>query len=356
MGVSDTTSTPKPRVLRAVDLFCGAGGLTEGLKDADFEVIAAVDEHPLAVRAYRANHPEVRLWPYDITAIDPTQMRISLGLAEGELDLLAGCPPCQGFSSMRTLNGGRNIKDDRRSLVHQIPRFVEAFLPRAVMVENVPGLAGNWRSSALRSRLRRLGYGVVDDVVNVADYGVPQRRRRYVLIALKDATPKLVEPDEKPLTVRQFIGGLPEAGSSGDALHDHGESRQPKIRGLIARIPKDGGSRRDLGPEAQLPCHQRTDGFYDVYGRMKWDDSAPTITGGCINPSKGRFLHPDRDRAITLREAALLQTFRPDYQLPLNDGVGSGKYAIAELIGNALPPAFVSRQARPVADALRATG
>jgi len=341
-------------VLLAVDLFCGAGGLTVGLQAAGFSVIAGVDVHPLATRAYRDNHPDVRVWEEDVRRIDPAQFRTSLALARGELDLLAACPPCQGFSSMRTLNGGRRVRDARRALVHQIIRFVEELGPRAVMVENVPGLADDWRSARLRRELRELGYGVAEDVVNVADFGVPQRRRRYVMVALKDGQPSLARPDGTMMTVRQFIGDLPEAGGSGDPLHDHGESRRADIRALIARIPPDGGSRSDLGPDMQLACHRRTDGFYDVYGRMHWDRHAPTITGGCINPSKGRFLHPQENRAITLREAALLQTFPPTYRLPLNDGRGSGKYAVAELIGNALPPAFVTRQAAPIAEVLRA--
>jgi DNA (cytosine-5)-methyltransferase 1 len=113
-------------------------------------------------------------------------------------------------------------------------------------------------------------------------------------------------------------------------------------------VPKDGGSRTDLPDAMQLACHTRVDGFHDVYGRMAWDRPAPTITGGCINPSKGRFLHPEEDRAITLREAALLQSFPPGHVFSLR----RGKYAAAELIGNALPPAFVRRHARPIAEAL----
>jgi DNA (cytosine-5)-methyltransferase 1 len=340
--------------LTAVDLFCGAGGLTVGLRRAGFAVLGAIDLDSLAVRAYRANHPGTTVWEGDIRRRDPAEMRSSLGLAPGELDLLAGCPPCQGFSSMRTLNGRRPAADSRNALVAQIGRFAEEFRPRAVMMENVPALARDRRSARLRRVLRKLGYGVVEDTLDAASFGVPQRRRRYIMVALRDGAPRLARPDGRTRTVRDLIASLPPAGSSGDPLHDHGEHRTENVRELIAAIPKDGGSRGDLPDERQLACHRRTDGFHDVYGRMAWDCAAPTITGGCVNPSKGRFLHPVADRSITLREAALLQTFPPDYRLPLNEVAGSGKYAIAELIGNALPPEFVYRQARVIASSLRA--
>ena len=134
---------------------------------------------------------------------------------------------------------------------------------------------------------------------------------------------------------------MPAAGSTGDVLHEAPERRTRRIAAMIRLVPPDGGSRLDLGEEHQLDCHARTDGFKDIYGRMAWDNVSPTITGGCINPSKGRFLHPEEHRAITLREAAVLQSFPPDYQLSLQ----KGRYAAAELIGNALPPEFVRRHA-----------
>lgn len=339
--------------LTAVDLFCGAGGLTVGLRRAGFTVVGAIDVEHLAVHAYRANHPETAVWQGDIRRLDPAEMRRLLGLRRGELDLLAGCPPCQGFSTMRTLNGSHRIADKRNALVMQMARYADEFRPRAVMMENVPGLAKDGRSARLRSSLRKLGYRVTDDTLDTASFGVPQHRRRYVLIALRDGEPTLASREPRIRTVRELIGSLPPAGSSGDPLHDHGEHRSVEIQQLIESVPRDGGSRSDLGDEWQLPCHRRTEGFYDVYGRMAWDSPAPTITGGCVNPSKGRFLHPVADRAITLREAALLQTFPPDYRLPLNEISGSGKYSIAELIGNALPPEFVYRHAHVLAAVLR---
>jgi DNA (cytosine-5)-methyltransferase 1 len=335
------------RKLTALDLFCGAGGLTEGLKQAGFRVIGAIDNASLAVEAYRLNHRTTRVWLRDIRRLSPFDMLAELDLAPGDLDLLAGCPPCQGFSTLRTKRQRASVKDHRNDLVAQFGRYAEALRPRALMMENVPGLADDVRLKRLLTRLRRLGYELTHDVLDAGDYGVPQRRRRFVLLGLLGATAPFAEPAARQRTVRQAIGQLPRPERSDDPLHNHGEARSEEVRRRIASIPAE-GSLRLLGAEYQLPCHQRTDGFYDIYGRMAWDERAPTITGGCINPSKGRFLHPDQPRAITLREAALLQSFPPTYRFPLH----RGKYKVADLIGNALPPRFVARHAAQLAMSL----
>ena len=140
-------------------------------------------------------------------------------------------------------------------------------------------------------------------------------------------------------------------GESGDPVHDIPEKRAMRTMQLIRRIPRDGGSRTDLPEEDQLECHKRCEGFKDVYGRMSWEKVSPTITSGCFNPSKGRFLHPEEDRAITMREAALLQGFPQRYKFPTT----SNKSAIALMIGNALPPPFISAHARVIRSALRRT-
>jgi DNA (cytosine-5)-methyltransferase 1 len=333
--------------LRAIDLFGGAGGLTAGLRAAGFEVLGAVDSLPLAIAAYRANHPGVRVWQKDIRRLDPEAVRRELGLKRGDLDLLAGCPPCQGFSSIRTMRKSTAVEDPRNTLVAQFARWAEALRPRALMMENVPGLAEDIRLSRAIGRLERAGYSIVSNVLDAADYGVPQRRRRLVMLGILDGEVFQAAPAARRFTVREAISHLPHPHRSDDALHSHGEQRNDRIRRRIASIPPE-GSLTQLGPAEQLACHRRSSGFYDVYGRMRWDQPAPTITGGCINPSKGRFLHPQQNRAITLREAALLQSFPADYLFPLD----RGKYHAATLIGNALPPLFAQHQAQALASAL----
>ena len=341
------------KALRAIDLFAGAGGMTLGLKQAGFEVVGAVEIDPLGCKTYQRNHPDVRMWEVDIRKLSAADMLEELKLRPGDLSLVAGCPPCQGFSSLTTLNGKHEIHDPRNDLVLEYGRFVREMKPRAVLMENVPGLASDARMERLCRELEDLGYPVRSGlkVLNAVDYGVAQRRRRLVMLALEGSVVQFAPPASSRLSVEEVIGTLPKAGASGDPLHDLAENRSSEVKARIAAIPKDGGSRADLGDDAQLTCHQGTDGFKDIYGRMAWSKPAPTITSGCVNPSKGRFLHPDEDRAITLREAALLQGFPPDYYFSLE----KGKFAAAAMIGNALPPAFVEAHARQIHDVLTNT-
>lgn len=347
-------SRVKPRQMRtgkatAIDLFAGCGGLTQGLKQAGFRVLGAIDVDSLAAESYQENHPEVEFIQCDIAKVDVLNFRKKLSLRKGQLDLLAGCPPCQGFSTLKTLNGSRGDDDKRNDLVFQFIRFVEEFRPKAIMMENVPGLAQNKRIRRIESALKQLGYLCDKKIIDAADYGVPQRRKRMILLAGKRR--RIDFPEEEPIqfTVFDAIGNMPVPGNTNDPLHDFPEARSKQINALIRRIPKDGGSRRDLGRASQLPCHQKCDGFKDIYGRMAWGKVAPTITGGCTNPSKGRFLHPEQHRAITLREAAILQSFPQDYKFSLRRGKGSA----ATLIGNALPPELIWRQACKVLEFLK---
>jgi DNA (cytosine-5)-methyltransferase 1 len=334
--------------LRAIDLFCGAGGLTQGLRSAGFQVVGAIDCDDLAIESYRMNHPHTRVWTDDITQVPPERVMEELSLDEGELDLLAGCPPCQGFSAMRTHNGKLDIDDPDNELVFEFMRYARVLRPRALMMENVPALRDDKRLVAVRRALRALGYKTVDDVLNTADYGVPQRRRRFIMLGLLSAEPKFGAQAKRQRTVAGAIRQLPAPHESKDELHNVVEHRSEAIRQLIADIPKDGGSRSALPIERQLACHRKHDGYHDVYGRMAWDEPAPTITGGCVNPSKGRFLHPEQDRAITPREAALLQSFPPHYRFSMR----RGRFAVAQQIGNALPPRFIERHARSLRNAL----
>jgi DNA (cytosine-5)-methyltransferase 1 len=326
----------------AADLFSGCGGLTVGLKQAGFRVAAAVEIDALAVETYKANHPGVRVWRKDIRKLAAAQIKRRLRLGSRRLDVLAGCPPCQGFSGLTTLNGRRRKNDARNDLVFDFLRFVRVLRPRVVMMENVPGLLRDRRFSSFVRALESMGYTCTYGVLDAADYGVPQRRRRFILIAGERAIP-FGRPSKHRKTVREALRNLPKR-SKADPLHTLREQRSTAVTALIKRIPRDGGSRAALGPKRQLRCHQGFDGFHDVYGRMAWDTVAPTITSGFVNPSKGRFLHPVKNRTITLREGALLQGFPATYRFSLR----RGKFPAAEMIGNALPPPFVRRHARPI--------
>ena len=328
-------------MLTAVDLFAGCGGLTLGLKTAGFTILGAVEVDDLAAETYTLNHPEVELWHQDIRGLTAAALKRRLGIRKSELDLLAGCPPCQGFSRLRSLNGRRRVREPQNDLVFEFTRFVEELLPRAVMLENVPGLRESYRWRKVLRTLKRLGYEVNSGVLDAADFGVPQRRRRLIVLAARDGRVEFARKARAKKTVAHAIRGLPHPRHSRDKLHAWPEKRAPHVAELLRHIPKNGGSRRDLPREHRLLCHIRCDGFHDVYGRMRWGDVAPTITSGCVNPSKGRFIHPEHQRCISLREAALLQSFPPRYRF----STSRGKFAIAEMIGNALPPEFVRRHA-----------
>lgn len=337
----------------AIDLFSGAGGLTQGLKQAGFNVIGAIESVPTYAESYQMNHPRVNLKVSDITKVDPIKYMEELGLMNGELDLLAGCPPCQGYSTIGTRNRGQR-NDPRNELIYEVFRFATALQPKTIMMENVPALNKDVRLKRLIEELKNIGYHVDHKVLKMSNYGVPQGRRRMIMLASRLDNIEVVKQEvdeDKVVTVRDAISLLPIAGLSNDPLHDALSNPTEKVKRLITMIPKDGGSRTDLSEEYQLECHKRTNGFKDVYGRMAWDKPAPTITGGCNNPSKGRFLHPEEDRVITLREAALLQTFPVNYKFSFR----SGKTGVATMIGNALPPAFIEFHARNIIEHLNTT-
>ena len=328
----------------AIDLFCGCGGLSLGLRRAGFEVVAAVDNDPLSCSTYRANHRRTQFFRSDIRSVDPTALMEALGMAPGDLDLMAGCPPCQGFSKLRTLNGGREINEPMNDLVFEFVRFISVFLPKALMMENVPALLRDDRLGKIERKLDALGYSCAAELFSAERYGVPQRRLRMILVGSQNDCPPFGRPLTRRRTVAAAIRRLEAPAVSQDPLHNYPVRRAEHVMSLIRRIPKNGGSRKDLPEDAQLDCHRRMDGFKDVYGRMAWREPAPTITGGCINPSKGRYLHPEDDRAITLREAALLQGFPSWYVFDIS----RGRYPAAQMIGNAFPPKFAEHHARSI--------
>jgi DNA (cytosine-5)-methyltransferase 1 len=331
----------------AIDLFSGCGGLSEGLRSAGFDVVAAFDNDADSIAAYRLNHPDTKVFEGDIRKINTTKVKDLL--AGNPLHFLAGCPPCQGFSSMRRLNKKRNKRDDRNNLVLEYLRFVADLKPLTIMMENVPGLVTYTLFKKVLAELQRMGYNPKVQAVKIQQYGVPQRRRRLVLVGSLIGDIDIAQPTGERLTVRDAIGNLESVSESDDPIHRIVAAHTPEVMKRIRATPKNGGSRDDV-PEFELKCHKSANvGFRDVYGRLRWNDFSSTRTGGCLNPSKGRFLHPEKNRAITAREAALLQTFPQNYKFPPD----ISKTSIALMIGNALPPKFSYIQSANIMDHLK---
>jgi DNA (cytosine-5)-methyltransferase 1 len=322
--------------LLSIDIFSGVGGLTEGMHQADFKTQIAFEIDEIASKAYNLNHPHTNVITKDIRDVSIAEIKKILN--GKTVHLLAGCPPCQGFSSMRTLNRVQPVEDERNNLIMEYVRVVKALKPYTIMMENVPGLVNYHLFKKAIVILRKAGYKWIDyKVVNVKNYGVPQSRRRLVLVGSRLGVIEVAKPLDKKKTVRQAIASLPLPANSKDPIHKIFPTHTPHVQERIKMTPKDGGSRTDLPKKYLLKCHDAENiGFNDVYGRLRWDDCSTTITGGCLNPSKGRFLHPEQDRCISAREAALLQSFPKNYKFPHD--IPQSRLAL--LIGNALPPNF----------------
>ncbi|MCY4213013.1 MAG: DNA cytosine methyltransferase [Gammaproteobacteria bacterium] len=349
--------------LTAVDIFSGAGGLTVGMKRAGFRVVAAVELEHHSFATYKANHPDVRCLNQDITTVSGSTLLQTTGT--DRLDLLAGCPPCQGFTSLTAKY--RDREDPRNKLVLEMARLAEAMQPRAIMMENVPGLTrkGEALYDELRLRLKALDYQLTEGIVQVADYGVPQFRRRLVLlggrgfdIPLPAATHSRTSVGNLApwRTVREAITGMPEpvtlakAKAKGRVEPSDWHIVRQLSPTNVERIKAAQAGRTWTGiPEHLRPkCHRGNYvGFTNVYGRMEWDRPSPTITGGCTTFSKGRFGHPEADRTISVREAALLQTFPIHYLLDT-----SYMDHACNMIGNALPCDFAEALSRQCGEVL----
>lgn len=331
----------------AIDLFSGCGGQTEGLHQAGFDTKVAIEIVDDAVLAFKMNHKDTEVIKKDIRLVSAAEIREKL---KGEpLHLLAGCPPCQGFSSIRRLNRKESVSDERNFLLLEYLRLVEELRPMTLMMENVPGLVDYNLFKNVVERLGELGYNPKVEIVNVKDYGVPQRRKRMIMVGSLLGDISVAKPTGQKVTVKDVIGNLEPMEETEDHVHKVVPFHTQKVIERIKLTPKNGGSWKDLPEEYKLKCHANENvGFNDVYGRLKWDDYSTTITGGCLNPSKGRFLHPEEDRCITAREAALLQSFPKDYKFPIT----ISKTSLALLIGNALPPKFSYYQSRNIQEHL----
>jgi len=299
----------------ALDIFCGAGGAALGAIAAGFQVVGGVDIDRAAARSFKLN---LRAEPLvvDLRSISGKDILRFYGLSKRETSLLIACPPCQGFTR---LSRKKHLSLNR--LVKVFTDLLPEILPENIFFENVPGILSSSFFDYLLCKLEKIGFSYDYAVINALDFGVPQRRKRVILVATRN--PDLKKSIRLPRsadninvkTVRDAIYDLPplKAGESHPEITNHEcMNHSEEILNRIRKIPKNGGSLRHLPRHEWLKCHKRRNvGFYDVYGRLNWDQPANTITSGCTNPSKGRFIHPEQDRALSLREAARLQTF-PD--------------------------------------------
>jgi DNA (cytosine-5)-methyltransferase 1 len=328
------------RGISAVDLFCGAGGLTLGLAKAGIEVRAGIDLDGRARHAYTANNRPAEFLEWDVSQTSHTAVAELFGSG---YRLLAGCAPCQPFSKLT--NGLRRHRS--WNLLDDFGRLVEKIRPEFVTMENVPELAtrGTPVFERFLTALSKSGYWCDWGVVDCSNYGAPQTRKRLVLLASKLGPIRI--PKGKyalPRTVRQTIGKLPKVRSGTchplDPLHIAAELSPLNLERVRA-TPKDGGTKDAWPRRLLLPCQRRETGarYHSVYGRMWWDRPAPTMTTLCNGIGNGRFGHPEQDRALTLREAAMLQSFPRSYQFwPADEPIHAK--AVARLIGNAVPPAL----------------
>lgn len=327
----------------AVDFFCGGGGMTHGLLNANINVLCGIDFDPACKKTYETNnHIYIQK---DICEFTPEELLAQFPQIANKDDLLlVGCAPCQPFSILRRdeYDEQGNVKPHKSvNLLIEFGRFVKALQPAHILVENVPGLKGKGADvlTNFKNMLMDNKYQYDERVIYAKDYGVPQNRRRYILIASKKFTPviPLATHGEGLFpyrTVRQTIGHYPalNAGEENLVIANHKCANLSQL--LLERIrntPHDGGSRTDWPDRLILNCHRNFNGHTDVYGRMKWDEPSPTLTVKCFSLSNGRFGHPEQDRAISLREAAALQTFPDTYVFK-----GSVQ-EIGRQIGNAVP-------------------
>ncbi len=323
----------------AVDLFCGAGGLSYGMQHAGIDVRAGIDLDPACEYPYSANIRKSRFLLRDISKLQADE--VSNFYRKTSLKLLAGCAPCQPFSTLR--NGRDREKSDKWPLLNEFGRLVKSILPDFVTMENVPALKGQDIFENFIKTLSEAGYHIMAKVVDAADYGVPQRRKRLVLLASRKGPIRLLSPEElgcKRLTVADAIANLPslKAGEmdSMDPLHKARSLADINLSRI--RASKPGGTWKDWPSHLVSPCHTRIKGetFKSVYARMEWQKPAPTITTQSSNFGTGRFGHPEQDRGISLREAAILQSFPREYKFVPEGGTVEFS-TLGRLIGNAVP-------------------
>lgn len=335
-----------------VDSFSGAGGLCLGLEQAGFDILLSFDIDSRCIDTIRAN-PKYFGHPAEVADISDMlngELLKRCNIKRGELFLLAGGPPCQGFSIQRR---GDDV-DIRNELVLKYGQLIDEIYPSFFVMENVSGIAGKRGRTILQQLIEsteEIGYRVHVELIDAQDYGVPQRRKRYIIVGeRKDigASYTYPQPIGKAPTVREIIGGLPVPPADGTDYPGISLHRRDRLSPLnLQRINaiNQGEGRDDLPSELLAKCHQIDSsiiGYRNVYGRMSWDDVAPTITARFDSFTRGKFGHPDQPRTISLREGALLQTFPMDF-------VFTGtKVDVARQIGNAVPPVLAKQIGRSI--------
>lgn len=329
-------------MIQAIDLFCGAGGLTHGLQQAGIQVNAGFDIEASCRYAYEYNN-KTQFIESDVREL--TAQEVSQHFQSDGYTLLAGCAPCQPFSTyVRSAKKTKSKnEDDRWDLLSSFGRIITEVLPDFVTMENVPGITEQSVFSKFLNTLNTAGYNTDYKVVFCPDYGMAQTRRRLVLVASRINMIKLIPATHAPenyTTVADVIQNLPPLAAGETDRHDplHKCSKLSEINLARIRQSVPGGSWLDWPQELRANCHQKDSGktYPSVYGRMSWDQPAPTITTQCNGFGNGRFGHPEQDRAISLREAALLQSFPRDYQFKPPEESCSIQ-ALAKMIGNAVP-------------------
>lgn len=319
-----------------------------GLRAAGIDVVAGIDNWTDALSSYSANHRTAHAVHADISQLDPVKFMSKMRIKRGQISILKTCPPCQPFSTLGVSRGRRRGLD----LVVAVADWVDSLRPSILLLENVPGLQRNARYSRLVDQLGDLGYATSDRVVDAADFGVAQHRRRLVLVGLLGRRSSIPESFWAPSTpvhidASKLLRESAVPGGGLDSLNRHrklGKLAQERVRAI-----PPGGSRFDLPDELQLDCHKRLGGrsASAAYGRIALSGPSGTMTTRCTSPSCGRFVHPTLNRGLTLREAAILQGFGPDYQF-------RGSYgSIERQIGNAVPPSLVQELASRAIGLLR---
>lgn len=357
---ADSTRKINPKVLAAVDLFCGVGGTAQGFVQEGIPVVAGVDIDFTCEYAFVSNTPNTTFHCRSVADLTPSE--INAWYPENSVRILIGCAPCQPFSTYsyryrEEEEGEASSVDERWGLLSVFGKLVANVLPEIVTVENVPELLSQKHHVYLEfvEQLEALGYHVSASIVRCADYGVPQTRERLVLLASLLGTIQLINPThnmEQRVSVRSAIGHLPEISAGGpapkhDPLH-RSCSLSPLNQRRIRATPRGGGW-QDWPADLRLECHKKETGktYPSVYGRMPWDALAPTITTQCYGLGSGRFGHPEQHRAISLREAALLQTFPENYAFAPPEGPFTFRH-IGRHIGNAVPVRLGAAIARSI--------